>query len=772
MKGAKPQWIEPIPVTVPEDVLQASCGNVLLAEILVRRGYDTRHKIKHFLDLENYIPANPADMPDLNLAASRIESAIRQKEHIGVWGDFDVDGQSSTTLLVSGLQALGAEVIYHIPVRARESHGITLPVLGEFLDSGVQLLLTCDTGITAHEAVDFANQHGVDVIITDHHTLPSELPKALASVNPQRLPAGHPLRGLCGAGCAYKLLEELFSRAGRKKEINQYLDLAALGTVADLAVLSGDNRYIVYAGLKILRQKIRPGLKALLEVAEVNSSSLTEEHISFVLAPRLNAVGRLSDANPMVPFLLNPDIEAARQTALEVERFNSQRKLMCDQVFQAAQAQIEQYHALLENPVLVLSHPYWEAGVIGIVASRLVELYHRPAILIAAAPDGIGRASARSIEGINITSAISENQALLLGFGGHSMAAGFSIETARIPEFQRAIIHTIKAMTQDHAPVFELPIDANLSLNEISLQEIENLDRMAPFGPGNPQLVFTTGRLSLQSSVTIGKTHEHLQLIVEDVHGSSRKVLWWQGAGFPIPEDPFDLAYTVRTSNYRGQSELQIEWIDARSVVPAALPHPSRPKYEELDFRQASDPQGILAELQISTEYTIWQEAEKPGHPYAKDRYHLTQANTLVIWTAPPGPLELQVALARVKPKRIILFGSIPSNDQPLAFLTRLTGLVRNALKNSQGCVKLTEIAAAMGQREVSIQKGIAWLVASGHIEIINEQGNCIWLKEKGYTNLSKKVQIENELKTLLAETRAYRSYYQRADPQHLLETF
>ena len=772
MIGANPRWIEPVPVAVPEEVLQAAGGYALLAEILVRRGYNTRDRVKHFLELENYIPANPCDLPDLELAASRLETAIHQKERIGVWGDFDVDGQTSTTLLVSGLQALGAEVTYHIPVRAKESHGITIPFLKEFLDSGVQLLLTCDTGITANEAVNYANQQGVNVIITDHHTLPPELPKALATVNPQRLPAGHPLRGLCGAGCAYELLKELFRRAGRLPEAAQYLDLAALGTVADLAVLSGDNRYIVYTGLKKLRETIRPGLKAILELAEVNSSSLTEEHISFVLAPRLNAVGRLSDANPMVSFLIGQDIEAARKTALEIERFNSQRKLLCDQVFQAAQAQIQQNPALLESPVLILNHPRWEPGVIGIVASRLVELYHRPAILIAAPPDGIGRASARSIEGINITSAISENQALLLGFGGHPMAAGFSIETARIPDFQRTMARTVKAMTKDQPPVFELAVDASLSLNEISLKEIENLDRMAPFGPGNPPLVFATNKLSLQSSVPIGKTREHLQLIVEDQHGSSRKVLWWQGAGLPVPEDPFDLAYTVRTSNYRGQAELQVEWIDARSAAPTAAPQPTRARYEVLDFRQAVDPESILAELQIPTGYALWQEAGKPPQISALDRYHLAQSDTLVIWAAPPGPAELQAALAIVLPKRVILFGSTVQNDQPLAFLTYLTGLVRHALKDHQGYVKLVEFAAATGQREVTVQKGIAWLAASGHIQKINEQDGCIWLKEKGQPDLQGKNRSESELKTLLAETSAYRSYYQRADPQRLLDSF
>ena len=770
MKVANRRWLEPVFVQVPEEVLQAAGGSDLLAEILVRRGYNTRDKAERFLNLENYLPADPSDLPDLDLAVSRLQSAIDQKERIGVWGDFDVDGQTSTTLLVSGLQSLGAEVTYHIPVRAKESHGITTPALKKFLDSGVHLLLTCDTGITAHEAVDYTNQRGVDVIITDHHTLPPELPKALARVNPQRLPAEHPLRGLCGAGCAYKLLEELLRQAGREQEARQYLDLAALGTVADLAVLTGDNRYIVYTGLKVLRENIRPGLKAVLELAEVNCASLTEEHISFVLAPRLNAVGRLSDANPMVPFLTSPDIETARQTALEIERFNSQRKLLCDQVFQGAIAQIEQNQALLENPVLVLSHPLWEAGVIGIVASRLVELYHRPAILIAARPDAVGLASARSVEGINITSAIAENQSLLLGFGGHPMAAGFSIETARIPDFQRAIIHTIKSMTQEPRPAFELPIDASLPFNNISLNEIGNLDRMAPFGPGNPPLVFTTDRLSMQSSTAIGKTREHLQLILEDMHGYSRKVLWWQGAGLPIPEDPFDLAYTVRASNYRGQAELQIEWIDARPSTSTTNLPSSRPKYEILDFRQTDDPEDILAQFQTPPGYTLWQETEKPRRTSAQDRYNLSPSDILVIWTIPPGPSELKAALASVLPKKVLLFGSAPNNDKPEAFLTRLTGLVRHALKDHRGCANVAEFAVATSQREITVQKGVEWLAANGYLEILNVQEGCMWLKEKGLPNFQDKTRLEVELKSLLSETAAYRSYYQRADPQHLLD--
>ena len=770
MKGNPHRWIEPKPVILPPDIEKVFCRHSLVAEALVRRGITHLEQANAFFDPAQYTPSLPTELPDLEKAADRLQSAIHSSEKIGVWGDFDVDGQTATTVLVDGLRQLGGNVVYHIPVRERESHGVNLEFLSTFLQEGVQLLLTCDTGISAHPAVDYAHGLGIDTIITDHHTLPPELPVALAIVNPQRLPSLHPLRPLCGVGCAFKLIEELFQHAGRLDETGQFVDLVALGTVADLALLTGDCRYLVQRGLALLREQTRPAIKAILEQAEVKETFLTEEHISFVLAPRLNSIGRLDDANPMVEFLSSKDPQLLQHMAIFLEGLNGKRKLLCEQVFQGAQALIERDHSLLDAPVLILSHSQWPAGVIGIVASRLVELYHRPVILIAAPPGQAGRASARSIEGINITSAIAANQQYLLGFGGHPMAAGFSIDSQQIPNFRRGLSRTIEAAIKGEMPVFELPVDTYLNLEDISFELVEDLERLAPFGPGNPSLILAARNLILKSKSFVGKTGEHLQLIVEDPSGASQRVVWWQGAGADLPEGPFDLAYSMRSSNYRGQPEVQIEWIDARPVE-GTLTDLVTQSINVLDYRSVENPLAALQLLQQEKDLVIWSEGKQAPGITGVDRFHLQISGTLVVWSIPPGRRELQEAIWSVIPRRVVLFSANPGSDQPAEFLKRLAGLVRFSLRNRQGKVRVSELAAALGQREATIKSGLEWLASRGFVHQISVGDQTIQLVEGGQPDYNRASALDDEIRFLLQETTAFRTYYLRADPTAMINT-
>ena len=774
MSFAIPQqvWIDPKPVEVPQPLTEVVGGHPLVATTLVRRGIQTPEQALSFLFSSAHTSPAPQELPDLSCAADRLEQAIRNKETIGVWGDFDVDGQTATTLLVSTLRHLGAIVQYHIPIRSIESHGINLTRLKTFLSGGVSLLLTCDTGITAHDAVDYARSQGVDTLITDHHSLPPQLPSALAIVNPQRLSRDHPLSSLSGVGTAFELIKEIYHRAGRLEELDSELDLVALGTVADLAQLKGENRYLVRLGLECLRSGHRLALQTMLELAEVDSVSLNEEHISFVLAPRLNALGRLGDANPIVDFLTSSDLGLIRQVATQLEGLNGQRKLLCDQVFQAALSQIQADRSLLETPVLVLQNSQWPGGVVGIVASRLVELYHRPVVLLTTPVGEPARGSARSIEGINITQAIAANQALLLGFGGHPMAAGLSLTPEKIPEFRRALARTILEKTAGQPLSHELQIDAYLPLGEATLELVEDLDRLAPFGPGNPPLVFCSRGAILKSYSSIGKTGEHLQLIVEDSNGESSKVIWWQGAGSPLPEGRFDLAYQVRSSNYRAQRTLQIEWLGARLVEESTSEINPPKEFQIRDMRMSPDPLMALqtAQIQEGEGWVIWSEGDREGNLPGADRYHLPAGRILAIWSIPPGRAELLTALEAVKPYIIYLFSHNPGLDSPQTFLNRLSGLVRHALAARQGLASLEDLAAATGQCELTVRRGLDWLVACGHINLTILEGNFLQLSAGSNADSTILKKVEHELILLLKETAAFRNYYLRADPQRLLE--
>ena len=776
-------WVEPSEIPIPEDLHRAIGGHPLVSQTLARRGLSDLASARAFLDPAYYTPASPSELPGMAQAADRLEAAIRSGEGMLVWGDFDVDGQTATTLLVSALRGLGGMVEYHIPVRALESHGVKLEVLQGLLEGGrgaapPGVVVTCDTGIGAHQSVAYAQGCGVDVVITDHHELPPELPRAYAVVNPKLLDQAHPMRGLPGVGVAYKLAEELYRRAGRSPEMEQFLDLAALGVVADVAPLRGEARCLLQRGLELLRAPQRVGLQAIYERAELDPTWLSEEHIAFVLAPRLNALGRLSDANPAVELLTTQEMGRARLLALQLEGLNSQRQLLTSQVLRGALAQIEQDRSLLEGAVLVLAHPAWEAGVIGIVASRLVELFGKPAVLIAAPPGGLGRGSARSVQGVDITAAIAFQAGLLLGYGGHPMAAGFSIETEKIPEFRRGLGRAVEKMTGEaDRSVPTVNIDAYLDWGNLSLELALDLERLAPFGAGNPALALASRGLRLASHSTVGREKEHLLLTVEDETGLARRVIWWSGGDYleadQLPQGLFDLAYTLRASTFRGQRDLQLEWVDFRPVETAIVLE-ARP-LEVVDYRTrdegnrehlqqlASDP--TLSPMQV------WAEGIKvPGSGIQgvdlRTRNDLSPCKTLVIWTTPPGPVELQAALERTRPEKAALFGVEPGMGQLQVFLERLAGLVKYAISKEAGRVRIDMLAAALAQREITVRKGLEWLEARGDIEEIKGgmEGEEVVLSVGGKANPERARLLLEEIRMLLEETRAYRAWFGRAE--------
>ena len=311
------EWQEPSPVDLPESLVEAVGGHRLVAEHLAHKGIVSAAEAQRFLSAEVYVPASADALPDIERAVERLRRAIGDREQILIWGDFDVDGQTATALLYSALQRQGARVGYHVPNRFSEGHGIHLPTLKRKLAEGVELLLTCDTGVSAREAVDYAASRGVDTLITDHHALPEKLPPAFAVVNPQRLPAGHALRELPGVGVAYKLIEALVDGDG----CDDLLDLVALGIVADVMVQVDDTRYLLQRGLQHLRENQRLGLRAILERAEIPAADLNEGHIGFAIGPRLNALGRLDDANPAVELLTTTDWSRARVLAHSLESY-------------------------------------------------------------------------------------------------------------------------------------------------------------------------------------------------------------------------------------------------------------------------------------------------------------------------------------------------------------------------------------------------------------------------------------------------------------------
>ncbi|NDJ60405.1 MAG: single-stranded-DNA-specific exonuclease RecJ [Chloroflexi bacterium] len=753
-------WIDPQPVTVPADLREAVGGHPLIAETLARRGFTDVSAAKAFLDPDCYTPAPASDLPDMERAVARIERAIRAGEQICVWGDFDVDGQTSTALLVAALRERGASVGYHVPLRETEGHGVNIPALQQIIDQGAQLIVTCDTAITAHEAVDYANSRGVDTVITDHHTLAETLPDAYAVVNPKRLPENHPLRELPGVGAAYKLIEALYAGA----ETDHLLDLVALGIVADVAVQTGDTRYLLQRGLQILRSTERVGLQALIELAEIDPVRLSEEHIAFELGPRMNALGRLADANQAVELLTTNDLTTARTLATQLERLNSERRLMSNQVYLAAQEQIDKDPSLLNESALVLAGESWPPGVVGIVASRLVEQYNRPVLLIAAPAGGLGKGSARSVGDIDITAMIRANAQYLQGYGGHKLAAGLSLDPAEIPAFRRALSRTIRKTYGDLRPEPTVEISGYIDLKDVTLDLVAEIERLAPFGMGNPPLTLAARALTIKSKRTVGRTGDHLLLTVEDQAGHTQKVIWWGGGDQELPRGAFDLAFVARANNYRGKRDLQIEWIDVRPAG-GALEFATPPTVKVIDQRQAPDPVAALRALRHDhPDLQVWGEVA-PNLEGVRGRSKLEPAAALAIWTLPPSPNELRAVLEHVNPQTIILLGVDPGLDTLESFATRLAGLVKHTINQKGGQAPLDALAEACAHSPVTVRAGIERLVAHGQIALVGETDGAVTIaRGAGHADERAVKLVTNRLTALLAETAAYRSYLTRLD--------
>jgi single-stranded-DNA-specific exonuclease len=735
-----------------------------VATALARRGIATPAAARAFLDPDYYEPTAAADLPDVERAADRIRRAAATGERIGVWGDFDVDGQTATALLV---EAIGGDVRYRVPARG-QGHGIHLPTLDEWLKQGITLLITCDTGVDAFAAVERAAAGGCDVIVTDHHDLPATLPPAVAVVNPKRLPIGHPLRELSGVGVAYKLVEHMAAQRGQGP-LGDPLDLVALGLVADVAAQVADVRYLLQRGLAALRTTKRVGLRALIEQAELRPDGLTEEHIGYQLGPRLNAIGRLGDANRGVELLITRNVSRARILAAEMNGLNYQRRLMTGQILQAALTQIERDPSLLDYEALVLAGHGWHPGVIGVVAGRLAERFQRPAVMFSLSDDGPARGSARSVPGCDIYAALERTGDLLLRFGGHPGAAGLALDPANLDAFRKALSRAVAAVWDADAATLGLQIDAYVSLDELSLKLVSELERLAPFGPGNRPVQLATRDLWILEDSIIGRDGEHRRLVVTGEQGTQQTVLWWQGADQLLPEGRFDLAYALRARDYRGEAQLQVEWVDARPHGPVTV-SPPRPTRTVVDWRREPDPHtalaGVLADSKAQGMVVIWTEGEeRPGVTrggVSVDRLRLTPAQTLIIWTAPPGPAELASALQTVDPATVYLVATEPVAVRLRPFLERLAGMVKHDLQARGGRVNVRRLAAVLGHREATVRAGLAWLVGQGQLSVVNSEGDTLTLQVGGEPSPDLPG-LEARLQRLLDETAAYRRHLRSA---------
>lgn len=753
-------------------------GHPLVAELLARKGIMTPESALAFLNPRYYRPASPLELPDAGAAVARLARAVQEHQPVVVWGDFDVDGQTATAIMFSALQTLGASVRFYIPHRQEESRGLNLPALKELLEAGLQVLVTCDCGVGDLAELQFLRDQGVDVIVTDHHDMPSAPVPALAVVNPKRLPPGHPCYSLSGAGVAYKLAEGLFEHFGRGRMVEQLADLVALGTIADVVPLLQDNRYLVQIGLPRLASGRRVGLRALLNAGGIELSDIDTTPVMYELAPALNAVGRLAHAELAVRLLLTEDKRQAEEWAVEILGLNEERRYQTNLAMSMAMERLEAMPRPLP-PAIVLANRQWHPGVVGIVAGRLADMYHRPAVVISIGPDGMARGSARSVPGIDIHQAILQQKDLLVAEGGHPMAAGFSLREIDLDEFTHRLIQTVRHMTTQQVLEHTLLIDAWVRWDELSLALYDDLARLAPFGEGNPAPILAARGLTLASIETVGERREHYRLRLTDEAGVTHEVVWFNGDRDLLPQGSLDLAFTLRQNLYGGTRRMQIELVAVRRTpaAPIAVPVPEH-TVEVLDLRASPDPAGVLRHwaerAAAGVPIALWGEGRDAGaFPFLQRRDQLPPAETLVIWSVPPGPDEFSAALEKTAAHRLVLlYGDCPPADLRTLLLD-LMGLVKHTLRTRHGEASLTTLAGVIAQRPETVLLGL---------ELLSDLDVCMFerIGEDGLFFLRYRPQtvhwadvitspISSSLRRLLDETAAYRRFQLQARVEQIL---
>jgi single-stranded-DNA-specific exonuclease len=541
-----------------------------IAAILVNRGIDTFEQARDYFRPSLNLLHDPFLMDGMDLAVGRVRDAIEKHETILVFGDYDVDGTNGAAMLYLVLKSLGANVLVHIPDRFKEGYGISKYGIDQAHELKATLLLAVDCGITAVDQVDYARSLGINVIICDHHEPSEKIPNAQAVLDPLKPSCQYPFKHLSGCGVAFKLLQGLARSYGREDLPYDYLDFVSLASTADIVPLVDENRTLVKLGLDQINLNPRPGIRALIERSGLKLGQLNTGQIVFVLAPRINAVGRLGAASRAVELLTCTDEATARDLALVLEGENQNRRKIDEETFTHAQQLVEQYLDLENDAAIVLHQETWHPGVIGIVASRLVEKYYKPTVMLTTV-DGVVKGSARSVAGFDIYQALKKVEDKLLQFGGHKYAAGLAIEANRLDEFRDAFNAVVKELLPDELRTPELRIDLHLDLKDITPKFIRLLKQFAPFGPQNMRPTFLSDDVEVVGSGRIvGKNHLRFKVrqdgIVLDVIGFNLGNFLTQLT--PMRKD-LRLVYSVEESEWNGETFPQLKAKDLKYGVQA-----------------------------------------------------------------------------------------------------------------------------------------------------------------------------------------------------------
>lgn len=547
----------------------------LASRFLAQRGFADVEEARRFLQTDETAVHDAYLLKDMEKAVSRIREAIASNENILVFGDYDADGVTSTSLMYLTLRELGANVGYYVPNRFTEGYGPNEQAFRHAKEEDVSVIITVDTGISAVHEAEVARELGIDLIITDHHEPPPIIPDAYAVVNPKQEDCHYPNANLAGVGVAFKVAHALLERFPE-----EFLDLVAMGTIADLVPLKGENRYLAKAGIQALMEKQRPGIKALLDQCGIQAQDITEETVGFAIGPRLNAAGRLDSADPAIQLILSEDEHDGIELALIIDDLNKERQQIVNDMAKEAEDQVENYDDI--PPVIIVGQEGWNAGVIGIVASRLVEKYYRPTIVLSLdSSTGLAKGSARSIEGFDMFQSLSQCRQWLPHFGGHPMAAGLTMKIEHIERLQEKLSEIALETLSEEEWQRSISVDLTVQLEEVSIHSIGELQQMSPFGVGNPAPKVMLDQVEFTSVKKIGAMEDHLKVSIK--HGDA--IL--DGIGFRMGDKYSEIAPLSKASLV-GQLSIN-EW-NGHSKPQLIIEDMKVDEWQLFDYRGENDP--------------------------------------------------------------------------------------------------------------------------------------------------------------------------------------
>jgi len=543
--------------------------STILARLLINRGTKEALSARRFLKADLKDLRDPYIFQDMEKAVDIILRAINNNERILIYGDYDVDGITSVTLLFSILKEFTTNLYYYIPNRFQEGYGLNEEAIDIAFKNNFKLIITVDCGISSIYEIEKANNYGIDVIVTDHHQPQKDIPSAIAIINP-KCDTNYPFKELAGVGVSFKVAQALYSKLGKNQDdLQNLLDYVALGSIADSVPFIDENRILIKHGLKVLNQTQKEGLKALIMESGINYGILGTKEVNFALAPRINAAGRLGDSKLALELLLTDSESKARYLSRKLSEINKCRKEIGDNILREARKLASRQVKEENNKVLVLASENWNQGVIGIIASRLVDEFNRPAIVISK-KDGMAKGSGRSINGFHLYNVLELCQDVLVNFGGHKLAAGITIESNKIPEFKSMINEISQDFIKEDDLSPELKIDARISLSNINFGLVKDINVLEPFGIGNPQPVFCSYKNTISDWRLVGEKREHIKLKIKEENRTL------EGIGFKLSRignqifsenKVVDLAFNIELNKWNGTENVQLNIKDIKTIL-------------------------------------------------------------------------------------------------------------------------------------------------------------------------------------------------------------